>query len=56
MIKEVIRSSQMMAFEECCKNERKKDWERANSPYKAGIARRLRMKKRRKAGKKATKW
>ena len=27
-----------------------------NTPYKDGIARRLRMKKKKKAGKKATKW
>ena len=51
--KEVSRSSQMMAFEECCKNE---EGLKGETPYKDGIARRLRMKKKRKTCKKATKW
>ena len=43
-----------MAFEECCFNARKKGL-KGKIPDKDGIAPRLRKKKR-KAGKKATKW
>ena len=55
IIKEVIKGIQKMAFEESCKNEGKENW-RAKPRTKMGIARRLRLSKKRKAGKKATKW
>ena len=51
---EVIGGAQMMALEECCISAKK--GLKGKTPYKDGIARRLRMKKERKAGKKATKW
>ena len=54
-IEEVIRSSQRMALEDgffYAKEKRLK----GKTPYKDGIARRLTMKKKRKAGKKATNW
>ena len=43
-----------MALEECCINERKRT--EGQNPIQRWIARRLSMKKKRKAGKKATKW
>ena len=52
IIKEVIRCSQKMAVEESCQNEKELE---GYTAYKAGIARRWRMKKK-KVGKKATKW
>ena len=51
---EVIGGAQMMALEECCISAKK--GLKGKTPYKDGIARRLRMKKERKAGKKVTKW
>ena len=54
IIEGVITSSQRMALEECCKSERRRT--EGQNPYEDGNARRLRLKKKRKAGKKATKW
>ena len=55
MIQEVIRSSQMLAFEECCQKTKEKG-RKDETLNRDGIARRLRLKKKMKAGKKATKW
>ena len=55
IVEEVTRSSQMMALGECCKSAKKKGL-KGKTLYKDGIARRLSLKKKRKAGKKVTRW
>ena len=54
-MKKVFKGIQKKAIDESAENEGKKTGGRQTS-CEAGVARRLKMKKRRKAGKKGTKW